>query len=138
MHPWLLAPPWPRVKCSDSERHPVHLAEDRESYLHKITASIKMCQQYRSKSSLCFTFLKFKQIHAVGVHLNIRETLKPNLSGYAAKILFNSVLLPTPEGPNITTARFLALADVAGLMVENWSRAATTAMVLVGDRGRCE
>jgi len=37
----------------------------------------------------------------------IRETLKPNLSGYSEKSLLRRVPLPTPEGPQTTRGRGL-------------------------------
>ena len=44
-----------------------------------------------------------------GVAVLSRETLKPNLSGYSVKRRVRRVLLPTPDGPEITRGRTMSI-----------------------------
>ena len=39
------------------------------------------------------------------IAVDIRETEKPNLSGWSAKRRWRRVLLPTPDGPDMTSGR---------------------------------
>lgn len=39
------------------------------------------------------------------IKIHIRETEKPNLSGYSAKSFFKRVDFPVPEGPETTIGR---------------------------------
>ena len=40
-----------------------------------------------------------------GEQRNVRDTLKPNLSGYSAKRRLRRVLFPTPDGPDMSSGR---------------------------------
>lgn len=50
---------------------------------------------------LCTDWVSLEFLEVKG--LRLRETEKPNVSGYSAKRRLSSVLLPVPEGPKITT-----------------------------------
>ncbi len=50
--------------------------------------------------------------------MDLRETEKPKSSGNSAKSFFNSVLLPTPEGPERTMGRLsLGMGGVEAQLV---------------------